>query len=217
LSVTTRPARQKEERSVGFGYVARTDAQVLILGSLPGTVSLQRGEYYAQPRNAFWRIMGEIAGASPGLPYQERLHMLNEHGIALWDVCAAGCRPGSLDSAIELSSVETNDFSEFLRLHNRIGLICFNGQKAKQIFECKVQRKPRQFFENIRYELLPSTSPANAGMPYEQKLARWRAVLEEVRNFTPAQRRVPAGTSEKLNLAALPKEIIHEENSTVSG
>jgi len=187
------PIRDAIAKSVGFGSVARADARVLVLGSLPGKVSLQRGEYYAQPRNAFWRIMGEIAGASPDRPYKDRLQLLIEHGIALWDVCAAGRRSGSLDSAIELPTVETNDFGEFLRVHSGIRLICFNGQKAKEIFDRKVSPQPPYLFERICYEVLPSTSPAHAGMPFEQKLSRWRAVLGEVRisgslrsNCTPA-------------------------------
>jgi hypoxanthine-DNA glycosylase len=166
-------------KSKGFGSVVRAGARVLVLGSLPGQVSLQRREYYAQPHNTFWRIMGESVGASPDLPYKDRLRRLNEHGIALWDVCAAGRRNGSLDSAIELSSVETNNFSEFLRVHTGITLICFNGQKAKEIFDRKVPQDPPHLFERIRYEVLPSTSPAHAGMPFEQKLSRWRAALGE--------------------------------------
>jgi len=167
-------------KSSGFKPVARTDARVLILGTLPGKVSLQRGEYYAQPRNAFWRIMGEIVGASPDLPYKDRLRLLKENGIALWDVCAAGQRSGSSDSAIRLSTVETNDFSGFLRAHTGVGLICFNGKTAKEIYDRKVPQKPPALFERIRYEVLPSTSPAYAAMSYEQKRSRWRLVLGEV-------------------------------------
>jgi hypoxanthine-DNA glycosylase len=165
-------------KSHGFEAVARTDARVLILGTLPGKVSLERGEYYAQPRNAFWPIMGELAGASPDLPYENRLRSLKENGIALWDVCAAGQRLGSLDSAIQLSTVETNDLSEFLRTHTGIVLVCFNGKKAKEIYDRRVRQKPPTLFERIRYEVLPSTSPANT-MRYEQKLSRWRTVLAE--------------------------------------
>jgi hypoxanthine-DNA glycosylase len=164
-------------KSIGFGSVARADARVLILGSLPGKVSLERGEYYAQPQNAFWRIMGELAGASPDLPYEDRLRLLKENGIALWDVCAAGHRPGSLDSAIRLATVETNDISGFLRAHPAVGLICFNGKKANEIYDRKVRQDPPSIFARIRYEVLPSTSPAHAAMSYEQKLSRWRRVL----------------------------------------
>ncbi|MGA2982525.1 MAG: DNA-deoxyinosine glycosylase [Terriglobia bacterium] len=164
-------------KSRGFECVARADARVLILGTLPGKVSLERGEYYAQPRNTFWRIMGDLAGASPALPYGDRLRLLKENGIALWDVCAAGHRSGSLDSAIRLSTVETNDIGEFLRVHPGIGLICFNGKKAKEIYDRKVVQKPPAPFARIRYEVVPSTSPAHAAMSYHQKLSRWRIVL----------------------------------------
>jgi hypoxanthine-DNA glycosylase len=166
-------------KSKCFEPVARADARVLILGSLPGQVSLQRGEYYAQPYNAFWRIMGELCGASPDRPYRDRLRLLRENRIALWDVCAAGCRCGSLDSAIELSTVEANDISGLLQAHTGIDLICFNGKKAKEIFDRKVRQDPPARFERIRYEVLPSTSPANASMRYDQKLSRWRIVLSD--------------------------------------
>jgi len=164
-------------KSIGFGYVARADARVLILGSLPGKVSLRRGQYYAQPQNSFWRIMGELVGASPDLPYDDRLRALNESGIALWDVCAAGHRSGSLDSAIQLSTVETNNISKFLSAHAGVSLICFNGKKANEIYVGKVRQEPLSLFKRIRYEVLPSTSPAHAAMSYDQKRSCWRSVL----------------------------------------
>ena len=172
-------AGDEPAKSKCFAPVARANARVLILGSLPGKVSLERRQYYAQPQNTYWRIMGEIAGARPELPYPHRLRLLKENGFALWDVCAAGHRSGSLDSAIQLSTVETNDFSGFLRAHPAIGLICFNGQKAKEIYDRKVRKTLPALFERIRYEVLPSTTPAHAGMPFEQKLSRWRSVLAE--------------------------------------
>ena len=55
-----------------FPPVARADARVLILGSLPGEESLRRGEYYANVQNRFWWIMGQIFGAGPDLPYAVR-------------------------------------------------------------------------------------------------------------------------------------------------
>jgi double-stranded uracil-DNA glycosylase len=196
------PIADKVAKSVAFEVVARADARVLVLGSLPGQVSLQRREYYAQPRNAFWRIMGEIAGASPDVPYKDRLRRLIGHGIALWDVCAAGCRAGSLDSAIELSTVETNDFSEFLRVHSDIALICFNGQKAKEIFDRKVRQEPPHIFARVRYEVLPSTSPAHAGMSYQEKLARWRAALGKVRTARSSRRHATPPSREKIEIYA---------------
>ncbi len=158
-------------QSVGFPPVAAADARVLILGSLPGAMSLARREYYAQPRNAFWTIMGALIGAAPELPYAERLDRLVAARIALWDVCASGFRPGSLDSAIRPGSVIPNDFGAFFAAHREIGVVCFNGAKAADLFARLVPGLP------VRRMVLPSTSPAHAGMPLATKLERWREGL----------------------------------------
>ena len=92
-----------------FPPVVSRNSKVLILGSMPGEVSLKAEQYYAHPRNAFWPIMGELFGAGPSLPYQERLVALDNAGIALWDSLRACTRPGSLDSAIR--DEEANDFA----------------------------------------------------------------------------------------------------------
>ena len=165
----------KTPKSEGFGAVAGDDAKVLILGSLPGQESLKRGKYYAHPRNAFWPIMGKLFGASPDLPYPDRICRLIVSGIALWDVCASARRPGSLDSKI--SAVVPNDFSAFLSRHPHVKLICFNGTKAAKIYRRRVIPNLTPNFAEIRRELLPSTGPAYAAMPFEEKLKRWRDVL----------------------------------------
>jgi len=164
-------------RDQGFPPIADVHAQVLILGSLPGQVSLQRQQYYAQPQNAFWKIMGHLFDAGPELPYAERSHRLIRNGIALWDVCAAAQRPGSLDAAIVHSSVLPNDFAAFIDSHPGVALIGFNGGKAAELYRRLVLPGLPATLRAIRYETLPSTSPAHAAMPFEEKLTRWTAVL----------------------------------------
>src|SRR5688572_2589177 len=97
-------------------------------------------EYYAQPYNAFWRIMGELVGAGPELEYPARLVRLRAHGIAVWDVLAAGEREGSLDSAIVPASIVVNDFGAFFARHRELRSICFNGNTAAGLFKRKVLR-----------------------------------------------------------------------------
>lgn len=163
--------------SAGFPPIADPRARVLVLGSLPGVKSLEMREYYAQPFNAFWRIMGELVGAGAALEYPARLVRLRAHGIAVWDVLAAGERDGSLDSAIVRASMVVNDFGAFFAHHPQLRLICFNGNTAAGLFTRKVLPRLAPDWAAIERRALPSTSPAYASMRFEQKLARWREAL----------------------------------------
>ena len=162
--------------SSGFPPIEGASARLLILGSLPGEVSIERQEYYAQPRNLFWRIMGDLFGFAPSLPYIARVAALIENDIAVWDVCAAAQRPGSLDSEIRSKSVEVNDFKLFLTEHLKVRLICFNGAKAGALFEAQVLPKLDDNLQKISRLVLPSTSPAHAALSYEAKKMAWGIV-----------------------------------------
>ena len=170
-------SRARVPLSVGFPPIADARARILVLGSLPGVKSLQMREYYAQPYNVFWRIMGELFGAGPALEYPARLVRLRAHGIAVWDVLAAGERAGSLDAAIVPASIVVNDFNAFFERHRRIALIGFNGNTAAGLFRRKVLPGLAPKWAAIARQPLPSTSPAYASLRFEQKLARWAAVL----------------------------------------
>jgi len=159
----------------GFPPVAGADARVLILGSMPGEASLRAGQYYANERNAFWRIMGDLIGAGPALPYPQRLEKLKTAGIALWDVIAACERYGSLDSDIVNSSVCANDFSAFFAAHRSIRRVCFNGGAAETTFRRNVL--PGLAGIDLQLQRLPSTSPAHAARGYAEKLVAWSAII----------------------------------------
>jgi TDG/mug DNA glycosylase family protein len=162
------------QHSSGFAPLARADARILILGSLPSQRSIAANEYYAHPQNAFWRIMAALVGADGN--YSERCAALTSHSVALWDVLASSVRPGSLDADIQMSTAEVNDFKQFLAVHTALERICFNGQKAARIFS---KRVPEDVVDN-RIELitLPSTSPAHAAMHFDEKLELWRTALK---------------------------------------
>ena len=170
-------SRRRLPLSIGFPPVADAHAQVLVLGSLPGRRSLETGQYYAQPQNAFWKIMGRLFGAELALSYDARLERLHAHHVAVWDVLAAGEREGSLDSAIVPASIVVNDFATFLASHRRIRLICFNGNTAAELFRRKVRPILLSKSAALPTRVLPSTSPAYAGLSFEQKLVRWSAAL----------------------------------------
>lgn len=159
-----------------FPPIAKKSSHTLILGSLPGQRSLQAQQYYAHPQNAFWKLIERLFGASSPLPYTRRVKILTDHGIALWDVLAAAERQGSLDSSIVHASARTNDFAAFFRAHPRIRRVFFNGRKAEELYRRFVLPGLGSEFEELRYECLPSTSPAHAGMNFATKLERWARI-----------------------------------------
>lgn len=170
---------KRHRETNGFPPVASEAARVLILGTLPSQRSLQQLEYYAQPRNVFWRIMGDLLGAGPQLTYVDRTKLLVARNVALWDVCSAAGRLGSLDSSIQAASVVANDFTGFFAVHRNVRLICLNGATAAVFYERHVLAGLSQPMQKIRRECLPSTSSAYASMPYNEKKRRWSVICEE--------------------------------------
>ncbi len=161
----------------GFAPIRNAQSKILVLGSMPGAKSLAAGQYYAHPRNAFWWIMASLFQMDVPETYELKVQMLKDHGVALWDVMASCKRRGSLDSAIEPASVTVNDFNGFFRQH-AIGALFFNGRSVERFFKrfALPQTDPRWLPEE--HICLPSTSPANARLNPDQKLAQWRVLLE---------------------------------------
>jgi double-stranded uracil-DNA glycosylase len=162
-----------------FAPIATENAEVLVLGSMPGRASLAAGQYYAHPQNAFWRIVCALLDLEPASSYLRRIEALQSARIALWDVLHSCTREGSLDSMIELDTQIANDFRTFLRDHERIKRVFFNGAKAEACFKRHVL--PKIESTAIDYLRLPSTSPANASVSFEKKLAAWRIVVPDRR------------------------------------
>ena len=159
--------------SEGFPPVANADATRLILGSMPGKASLMANEYYAFNRNAFWKIMGNLYGADPKMDYKNRLNILKSEQIALWDVVAAGHRPGSLDSSISGQGLVINDFNQFFQQHPNVTHVFFNGLKAASLFSKHVVK---HLTTTPDLSTLPSTSPAHAAMSFQSKLDAWSVI-----------------------------------------
>jgi hypoxanthine-DNA glycosylase len=152
-----------------FDPVADAHTRVLILGSLPGEVSLTHQQYYAHKQNRFWKLVGEVIGQDlVAMAYEARLATLLEHRIGLWDVVAQAQRIGSLDSQIRNHA--SNDLLTLIETLPALRAIAFNGGTAAKIGSKTLGEKGGQ------YELLqlPSSSPAYAAMPYAAKLVVWQ-------------------------------------------
>lgn len=117
--------------------------------------------------------MADLVGAEGD--YAARCGTLMDSRIALWDVLSNSVRPGSMDADINMATAQANDFGDFLARHADIELICFNGQKAAQLFSRFVERDRN--CGSPRRETLPSTSPAYAAMSYAEKRQNWLAAI----------------------------------------
>lgn len=158
-----------------FEPIVNASARILILGSMPGVVSLEANQYYAHSRNAFWPIMASIFRFDVDATYDNRVESLKASGVALWDVLHACIRTGSLDSAIVTGSRVPNDFCAFFNEHPDIKLVGFNGAEAEKSFLRYVQ--PKLELDGIEFVRLPSSSPAHA-VALDKKIDAWRKALK---------------------------------------
>ncbi len=155
-----------------FDPVVDATTRVLILGSLPGDASLAANEYYAHPRNAFWRLLGDVLDEPlMALPYPQRLARLLERGVGLWDVIASADRQGSLDTA--LRDPQQNDLPALVAGLPALRAIAFNGATAARHGQRVLG--PQRVGAPARV-CLPSSSPAHAAKSYPAKLAEWRCL-----------------------------------------
>ena len=152
--------------------VVDSNAKILILGSIPGKQSLEKQEYYGNPRNAFWKIIYSLHKKYIEDDYDRKIKFIKENNIALWDVIRNCNREGSLDSNIK--NEQPNDFENLFNHYPNIECVFFNGAKAHDVFKKQVGFDR---FEMIRFEKLTSTSPANT-IKFEKKLEQWKIIKE---------------------------------------
>lgn len=167
-----------DSRRIGFAPVVDADTRLLILGSLPGDVSLKAAQYYAHPRNGFWPLIGGVLGeALPDLPYEERLERLRARGVGLWDVIASAERSGSLDAAIK--SPEAADLRGLVEGLPMLRAVAFNGGLA-----ARLGRRILGDMRGLALADLPSSSPAHA-ISLSAKAESW-AILAKFLPQKPA-------------------------------
>ncbi|MCB5190700.1 DNA-deoxyinosine glycosylase [Methylobacillus arboreus] len=153
------------------------NCRILILGSMPGKRSLEMQAYYAHQQNLFWPFINHLFNIPADTAYQQRLQLLNQQNIGIWDVLKECIRISSLDGDIEEASIIANDFSALLVQFPHIRHIFFNGSKAEQAFRRHVL-KQQSIPAHLHYHKLPSTSPANASITRDNKFAQWQRLAE---------------------------------------
>lgn len=158
-------------RKTSLQPISDAVSKILILGTLPGEKSLELQQYYAHPRNRFWKFLANAFSSDCPTEYSEKTDWLKKHKVALWDVAHSAIRQGSLDSNIR--HAESNDLIKFLSEHPSIEKIAFNGQKAEKLYDRHFTRQ-----NACQYISLPSSSPANTRFTYDQLQNEWGKLIK---------------------------------------
>lgn len=159
---------------------------VIFVGINPGEQSARAGHYYANPRNPFWRLLYE-AGLTPRQLRPEEDHLLLTLGYGITDIVKRPSRG--------VGDLTTADFRRGRRiLEEKLRacqprIVCFNSKTGfvnffgPGVFKCFGRQEVT--VGASRVFVMPSTSPANAGIPltaklrYFRALRRWRDVLAD--------------------------------------
>jgi len=157
------------KRPVCFFPIVDKYSKILILGSFPGPLSLEKCEYYAYPRNQFWKMVFGLLGAEEPATYRGKVRALKAHRIALWDVIASCHRNNASDSNI--SKPVFNDIAGLLKRYPGIQAVFCNGTKSYSVY------KSRHKAICLPVTYLPSTSPAHASSTFERKKKAWSRIL----------------------------------------
>lgn len=154
----------------GLPAVVAPHTRLLLLGSFPSVASLAKQQYYAHPGNHFWPLLSALFDTDlRALPYAQRLDVVRERGLGIWDVYAACEREGSLDSAIE--AARPNDLAGLVATLPQLRAIAHNGGESARVMRLTGALAPH-------CHRLPSSSAANASWRFERKLAAWREVFQ---------------------------------------
>lgn len=150
------------QRIVGFDAIVHGNDHILILGSMPSVKSLEESMYYANKTNRFWPMLSNIYNM-PSSTTEEKLELLKENRIALWDICHSCIRKGSADSTI--TEIQPNDIPSLLKENPSIEIVICNGKTSYQTL--------KKYYD-LDVIVCPSTSAANAKFRLEDIIREYK-------------------------------------------
>ena len=157
---------EKSDFNLSFEPFIFQNTEILILGSLPGRKSIELNQYYGHPRNRIWSILSHLKEKETPINYDDKKAFLNSFKIGLWDVAHSAIRKGSLDSNIK--DEKPNNIYSLTKNNPSIKVIGFNGKKSEQMFYKFFKLNPA-----LKYVSLPSSSPANMAINFENICKKW--------------------------------------------
>ena len=157
--------------------VLRPGLRAVFCGINPGRLSAAAGAHFANPRNDFWRLLHD-AGFTPRILGSHEQHALPRYGYGLTNAAFRTTRgSGDLRRADFAGAAE-----RLAKIAADLGpeAIAFVGKEA---YRGAFSERPglglqARRLSDTKLFVLPSTSPANAAVPYRERL-RWFLALRE--------------------------------------
>jgi TDG/mug DNA glycosylase family protein len=152
--------------------------RVVFCGINPGRASAAAGAHFANPRNDFWRLL-HVAGFTPRLLEPQEQFDLRELGIGLTNAARRTTRGSGELRAADFEGAQER--LEGIARAYRPRAIAFVGKAAYTgVFRERVEHglQARRLADSALF-VLPSTSPANAAVPWEERL-RWFRKLHDL-------------------------------------
>ncbi|MCK9400914.1 MAG: DNA-deoxyinosine glycosylase [Bacteroidales bacterium] len=163
-------------RKYGLPPVIDYNSRILILGTFPSEISLEKQQFYANPANKFWMILCSVINESYTLNYDQRIQLLKKHRIALWDVVESCLREGSGDNEIRFE--RPNDLETLINQFPSLTHLLFNGTNPVRFFtKLGLDEGPM-----VLVPSLPSSSGLNTHLTLSEKIDRW-AVIHYIPGF----------------------------------
>jgi double-stranded uracil-DNA glycosylase len=186
------PARRRPARAAAAAESAVPDVlapglSVVFCGINPGFVSAAAGAHFANPRNDFWRLLS-AAGFTSRLYEPAEQYEVLEEGIGLTNAAPRTTRgSGDLRSADFAGAAER---LEQLASELRPGWLAFVGKEAYRgaFGERPALGEQKRRLGETRLFVLPSTSPANAAVPWEERLDWFRKLRKSVKKTSRTTR-----------------------------
>ena len=157
----------------GFGPCFDERSEILILGSFPSVKSREQQFFYGHPKNRFWPLISSIFDCPEPKTIEEKKAFLKANHIALYDVIEECEIKNSSDESIRNPVV--SDLPAIVA-QTKVRLVLLNGKKAGQLF---LRYQLPSLPKGIDYEIMPSTSPANAAASMAALLHAWSPKLKK--------------------------------------
>jgi TDG/mug DNA glycosylase family protein len=158
---------------------------VVLVGINPGRASAAAHAHFANPRNDFWRLL-HAAGLTPRLLQPAEQFELPRYGVGVTNA-AYRTTPGSGD-------LRRADFAgsaerlEGIARDLRPRWLAFVGKEAyRGVFNERAELGVQaRCLGATRLFVLPSTSPANAAVPWDERLRWFEALADLLAEVSPA-------------------------------